>query len=56
MAIFKRIGAPVGSSNVPGARISTTGLTCPHCHRQTRLVPMGGKQVCQLCGKAPDEK
>lgn len=56
MAVFKRIGAPVGSSVAPGSRVATGGLTCPHCYRQTRLVLVAGKDVCQLCGKAPSEK
>lgn len=56
MAVFKRIGAQVGTSSAPGVRVATGGLTCPHCFRQTRLVLVAGKNVCQLCGKAPDEK
>lgn len=56
MAVFKRLSAPAGSSSVPGARVATGGLTCPHCYRQTRLVLVAGREVCQLCGKAPSEK
>lgn len=56
MAVFKRIGAQVGTSSVPGSRVATGGLTCPHCYKQTRLVLVGGQEVCQLCGKAPAEK
>lgn len=56
MSIIKRVTAMVGTSKAGGSKsASQEGLVCPHCHRQTRLVSMGGHRVCQLCGKAPTE-
>ena len=55
MAVFKRITAGVGNSHVGGGRTASEGgAVCPHCHSQTRYVPLGGKTVCQLCGKEAD--
>lgn len=56
MSIIKRISAAAGVSRLGGSKAAATeGTVCPHCHRQTQLVPMGGKRVCQFCGKAPSE-
>ena len=57
MAIMKRFGGAAGLSHPGGSKQAQDGGTvCPHCQRQTRLIPQGGKMVCQLCGKAPGER
>ena len=56
MAIMKRVGAQVGGSRPGGNKTATEGTICPHCSRQTTMVPVGGKFVCQLCGKAPGDR
>ena len=56
MAIMKRFTSAVGTSRPGGGKTAREGLVCPHCHRQTQLVPCEGKHVCQLCGKAPGDR
>lgn len=56
MAILKRFGAQTGASRPGGSKTATEGTICPHCSRQTTMVPVGGKFVCQLCGKAPGDR
>ena len=54
MPIVKRIGGEIGSSQPGGSKRAHEGTVCPHCQRQTTLVPKGGIMVCQLCGKSPN--
>ena len=55
MAILKRLQAQVGSSAQGGSKVAREGTICPHCRRQSTLVPSGDRYVCNLCRKAPGD-